>query len=93
MINIPSGEVGGDYFDFIRIVDNQIGIAIGDVSGKGMTGTNVLLAIGPEGGWNEYECERYLEKGFSMFTMGPRILHVDTAVVALLAQLALVRDN
>ena len=34
--SIPSREVGGDYFDFIIQPDNRIGIAIGDVSGKGM---------------------------------------------------------
>ncbi len=28
--------VGGDYYDFIKISDNQIGIALGDVSGKGI---------------------------------------------------------
>lgn len=55
---------------------------------KNMTGQKILLAVGPEGGWSEYECQRFQEQGFTMFTMGPRILHVDTAVVALLAQLA-----
>jgi len=34
--SIPSREVGGDYFDFILQEDGRIGIAIGDVSGKGM---------------------------------------------------------
>ncbi len=34
--SIPSREVGGDYFDFIIQDNDCIGIAIGDVSGKGM---------------------------------------------------------
>jgi serine phosphatase RsbU (regulator of sigma subunit) len=34
--SIPSREIGGDYFDFLAQGDDQIGIAIGDVSGKGM---------------------------------------------------------
>jgi len=34
--SIPSREIGGDYFDFLVQDDGQIGIAIGDVSGKGM---------------------------------------------------------
>jgi PAS domain S-box-containing protein len=34
--NIPSKEVGGDYFDFIKIDDSQIAVCLGDVSGKGM---------------------------------------------------------
>ena len=34
--SIPSREIGGDYFDFLAQADGKIGIAIGDVSGKGM---------------------------------------------------------
>ena len=48
-----------------------------------------VLAVGPEGGWSDYEVGRFREQGFMVFSMGPRILHVDTAVVALLAQLQL----
>ena len=43
--NIPSGEVGGDYYDFIRIVDNQVGIAIGDVSGKGIPASLLMASF------------------------------------------------
>lgn len=32
----PAREVGGDYFDFFRLGPNSLGVAIGDVSGKGM---------------------------------------------------------
>lgn len=42
-LNIPSEAVGGDYYDFIKIVENQLGIAIGDVSGKGM-GAALIMA-------------------------------------------------
>ena len=55
-------------------------------------GEPLLLAVGPEGGWSEYELERFVEAGFHPFSMGERILHVDTAVVALLAQLRLLND-
>ena len=34
-ICIPAFEVGGDYYDFIRLGKNKLGIIIGDVSGKG----------------------------------------------------------
>lgn len=43
----------------------------------------VLLAIGPEGGWVDYEVEKFAEAGFVSCTLGERILKVDTAVVAL----------
>ncbi|MGI6637714.1 MAG: 16S rRNA (uracil(1498)-N(3))-methyltransferase [Desulfobulbus sp.] len=49
----------------------------------------LLLAIGPEGGWNEFEVRSFLDCGFASFSMGSRILHVDTAVVALMAQIDL----
>lgn len=35
-ICIPAKEVGGDYYDFIAMSNDQIGIVIGDVSGKGV---------------------------------------------------------
>ena len=34
-ICIPAFEVGGDYYDFIHLGKNKLGIIIGDVSGKG----------------------------------------------------------
>jgi len=33
---IPALEVGGDYFDFIKLDENKIGIVIADVAGKGL---------------------------------------------------------
>ena len=35
-INIPSKEVGGDYYDFIKIDETKIGIVVGDIAGKGI---------------------------------------------------------
>ncbi len=34
--SIPSREIGGDYFDFLLQDSDHLGVAIGDVSGKGM---------------------------------------------------------
>lgn len=49
---------------------------------KGETG-RILLAIGPEGGWVDYEIKQFTKAGFTCCNMGKRILKVDTAVVAL----------
>jgi len=35
-VSVPSLQVGGDYFDFLSYGDGRLGIAIADVSGKGM---------------------------------------------------------
>jgi sigma-B regulation protein RsbU (phosphoserine phosphatase) len=42
-INVPSKQVGGDYFDIINIEDHCLGITIADVSGKGM-GAALLMS-------------------------------------------------
>ncbi len=36
-ICIPANEVGGDYYDFIKLDAHRLGFAIGDVSGKGIS--------------------------------------------------------
>jgi 16S rRNA (uracil1498-N3)-methyltransferase len=53
----------------------------------------VLLAIGPEGGWVDFELELLSRQGFQPFSMGPRILRVDTAVPALIAQVELMLNR
>ena len=45
----------------------------------------VVIAIGPEGGWNEFELELLAAHGFTSIGMGARALRSDTACVALLA--------
>jgi len=45
----------------------------------------VLLAIGPEGGWNEFELNLLGAHGFTRVGLGRRTLRVDTACIALLS--------
>jgi RsmE family RNA methyltransferase len=53
--------------------------------GRAPAGRRVLLAIGPEGGWNDYERELLVAHRFTPVGLGPRTLRTDTACVALLA--------
>lgn len=39
----PAREVGGDYYDFVELPEGKLGIAIGDVSGKGI-GAALMMA-------------------------------------------------
>lgn len=38
-------EVGGDYFDFINVDDDTLGVVVADVSGKGVPGSLVMTII------------------------------------------------
>jgi 16S rRNA (uracil1498-N3)-methyltransferase len=44
----------------------------------------VLIIVGPEGGWTLDEMERFRESGFHQVHLGPRILRLETAATAFL---------
>jgi serine phosphatase RsbU (regulator of sigma subunit) len=44
----PALQVGGDYFGFLRIADNVIGVAVGDVSGKGVSAALFMARLSSE---------------------------------------------
>ena len=43
--NIPAKEVGGDYYDFIKISETKTAIALGDVSGKGLPASMLMANL------------------------------------------------
>ncbi len=43
-LNIPASQVSGDYFDYIKVDDERLGVVIGDVSGKGVP-ASLIMAI------------------------------------------------
>ncbi|MBZ0263813.1 SpoIIE family protein phosphatase [bacterium] len=44
-LNVPSQEVGGDYYDFIPITKNDLGLVIADVAGKGIPAGMVMAGL------------------------------------------------
>jgi phosphoserine phosphatase RsbU/P len=44
-LNLPSRLVSGDYYDFIKIVEGQWGLVIGDVSGKGIPSSLIMASF------------------------------------------------
>ena len=44
-LSVPCYEVGGDYYDFIELPDGDIGLAIGDVSGKGVAAALIMSSV------------------------------------------------
>jgi len=43
-LNIPARQVSGDYFDYIEVDKDKLGVAIADVSGKGVP-ASIIMAI------------------------------------------------
>jgi len=58
-------------------------VAMGDVDFN--RSERILLAIGPEGGWSDYEVSLFGAHGFESVSLGWRILRSDVAAVALIS--------
>ncbi len=43
-INVPARQVSGDYFDYIKVDEERLGVVIADVSGKGVP-ASLIMAI------------------------------------------------
>jgi len=43
--NVPCRTVGGDYYDFFSYPQGRVGLALGDVSGKGMPASLMMMAL------------------------------------------------
>ncbi len=90
----PAREVGGDFYDFLLLDDDSLGLAIGDVSGKGipaalfMSMTKTLLRViaskqhRPEAVLAELNTELCRENDTGMFvTLFYGILHLRTGAL------------
>jgi sigma-B regulation protein RsbU (phosphoserine phosphatase) len=42
---IPSLEVGGDYYDYVELGEKKLGVALGDVTGKGIPAALLMAAV------------------------------------------------
>ncbi|OHB70190.1 MAG: hypothetical protein A2V70_08860 [Planctomycetes bacterium RBG_13_63_9] len=55
--------------------------------------SHVLLAVGPEGGFTAEEVSLAAAAGWQLISLGPRILHVETAAVLLVAMVTQAADD
>jgi predicted permease len=44
-LNLPARSVGGDYYDFLKLDGNRIGIALADVAGKGVPAALIMSVV------------------------------------------------
>ena len=66
-----------------------VGDAFGDLSSSSSSGrprrTRAVVAVGPEGGWTDFERRSLLDAGFVEVALGRRTFATDVACVALVA--------
>jgi sigma-B regulation protein RsbU (phosphoserine phosphatase) len=43
--SVPARHIGGDYYDFVELGDGRIGIALADVSGKGVPAALIMSVV------------------------------------------------
>lgn len=67
------------------LADPEASQTLDRVIGDGYS--RVVIAIGPEGGWNDFEIDLVTGLGFKRYSLGSSILRVEYAVTAALAQL------
>ncbi len=44
-VSVPARSIGGDYYDFIQVGDSRIGVALADVSGKGVAAALIMSVV------------------------------------------------
>lgn len=44
-LNVPSRDVGGDYYDFVFVSPGHLGVAVADVSGKGIPAALIMASF------------------------------------------------
>jgi 16S rRNA (uracil1498-N3)-methyltransferase len=80
----PLGEITGS-----GVFCGQVGDKVDDASAaKDSRPRRVFLAVGPEGGFTDGEVSRGAAAGWQSVSLGPRILRVETAALALAARFA-----
>jgi len=69
----------------ILLSESEPEATLNDVLQSHSRGKNVVLALGPEGGWTDAERELFREAGWSPASLGRTILRAETAAIAAMA--------
>jgi 16S rRNA (uracil1498-N3)-methyltransferase len=78
-------ELDSVFADGVRLVADPAAAASSMEIARSGREDRALLAIGPEGGWNDFERGLLAAHGFRPVSLGPRTLRTDTACIALVA--------
>ena len=84
---------------WVTTLDDDAGLRLaldpdGDVNARELVpGTQVTLAVGPEGGLSDHDLAALAQAGFRGLRLGPRILRTETAGLAALAALQVLHGD
>jgi 16S rRNA (uracil1498-N3)-methyltransferase len=86
---ITTGCLGAGHSEppAVRLLAHPSGLPLSDLVHSQLS--PIKLAIGPEGGLTDAEVENATTSGWQSVSLGPRILRVETAAIALAAAIAL----
>ena len=83
--NFPTEEVSGDYYDWVKIYEDQIGIVIADVSGKGVPAALLMaflrasLRAATHIGWESIERNQFVTAFYGILDATNRTLAYSNA--------------
>jgi len=91
LLSLPERGARGEGLEALRIFARERGSNLGLCSLRESRPecSEVLAAIGPEGGWDDSEASKLTEAGFESVHLGPRILRFETAAIALVSSIQL----
>jgi 16S rRNA (uracil1498-N3)-methyltransferase len=69
----------------ILLAEAEEQVFLRDVLGSHSGSENIILAIGPEGGWTNDELKLFRDAGWVSASLGPTILRAETAAIAAVA--------
>lgn len=77
-----------DGFDLkVLCSEKKADISLKDFLKQNPDKSNILLIIGPEGGWDDSEIEKFLKAGITPVTMGKLVYRAETAATAAISQI------
>jgi 16S rRNA (uracil1498-N3)-methyltransferase len=73
--------------DSLKIVlsEAEQQVSLREILDQDQNSNQLLLAIGPEGGWTQDELDFFQKEGWTSVSLGPTILRAETAVIAAVA--------
>jgi 16S rRNA (uracil1498-N3)-methyltransferase len=69
----------------IVLAESEQAVMLRDALQARPAGSDIVLALGPEGGWTEAELEALRAAGWTPASLGSMILRAETAAIAALA--------